>query len=159
MANLRDQSTDLLPPIISQQRASAQSSGKKQKVGNPSPANNGQPIVDYLTRAQAAIITPDQLAAEKLKQDAEDALLSAGAHDEGHAQAFNLRYRGRFLHSEALGWLYHTGTHWTTEASEAALDRFGMADTLQARIEAALRSGRADQYADLIKRAFLQPVT
>lgn len=119
----------------------------KSTVGS----TNGHAI-DYVAEAGAVLYTPEQVAAERIKEEAEAALLNAGAHDEGHAQVFNLRYQGRFLHSDALGWMHHTGTHWTSEAAEAALDR-AMVDTLQARIEAALRSGRADQYADLIKKS------
>lgn len=114
-------------------------------------SGNGQHI-DYFAAANAAIITPEQVQDEQTVKRAEDALLTQGAHDEGNAQCVNLRYNGRFLHSEALGWLYYTGRYWTLEGAEAALDR-AIVDTLNARIEAALHSGKADQYSELIKRS------
>lgn len=82
---------------------------------------------------------------------AEQALLAQGTHDEGNAQCVYLRYAGRFLHSDALGWLAHNKTHWTSDGAEAMLDR-AIVDTLNSRIEAALGSGKADQHSDLIKR-------
>lgn len=82
---------------------------------------------------------------------AEQALLTQGLLDEGNAQCVHLRYAGRFLHSDALGWLTHDKTHWTSDGAEAKLDR-AIVETLSARIEAALKSGKADQYSDLIKK-------
>jgi putative DNA primase/helicase len=76
-------------------------------------------------------------------------LLKFGAHDEGNAQATNLLYGGRFLQNNAMGWLHYTGTHWAQAGAEAALER-AITATLEARIRAALDSGRADQYKDLI---------
>lgn len=80
------------------------------------------------------------------------ALLAQGNHDEGNAQCVNMRHNGRFIHSDALGWLAHTGTHWTSEGAEAMLDR-AIVETLNARIDAAIKSGKADQHGDLIKKA------
>jgi len=63
-------------------------------------------------------------------------LYTASLSDEGNAQCVNRLYAGQFLHNEAFGWLYWTGSHWTTEGAEAALDRAAVA-TLLSRIEAA----------------------
>lgn len=54
------------------------------------------------------------------------------------------------LYSESLGWLHYTGTHWTAEAAEAAVDR-AVVSTLIRRIEAASQSGDLDQYDKLRK--------
>lgn len=63
-------------------------------------------------------------------------LYTASLSDEGNAQCLNRLYRGQFLYNDAFGWLYWTGSHWTTEGAEAALDRATVA-TLLSRIEAA----------------------
>ena len=95
-----------------------------------------------------------QLAAAGLRThgqlEAEQALLTQGLHDEGNAQCLKLRYPGRFVQNDAFGWLAHVGTHWTRQGAEAALDR-AIVDTLEARIQAALDSGKADKYGNLIK--------
>ena len=89
--------------------------------------------------------------AEQAAAQAERALLYEGAHDEGNAQVTHLRYKGRFCYNDSFGWLQHTGSHWTTEGAEAATER-AITETLLARIDAALRSGEADKFGDLIKR-------
>lgn len=126
-----------MPQIISQ-------------TGNPSHIN-GQGI-DYLAKAQETIITPAQLRDEKQQADAEAALLNAGAHDEGNAQCVHSRHRGRFLYNDAYGWIHNAGTHWTDEGAEAALDR-AVVETLHARIAAVGASGKAEQYAGVLKKA------
>ena len=79
-------------------------------------------------------------------------LLTQGAHDEGNAQRLLRRYEGRFVYNDAWGWMCRSRTHWTTEGAEAVLDR-ATVDTLSATIEAALKSGKADQYKELISRS------
>lgn len=116
-----------------------------------SPSHNGKTI-DYLAHAGATLITPEQAEAERAQEEAERALLNAGAHDEGNAQCVNLRHRGRFIYNDAYGWLYNSGTHWMEGGAEAALDR-AIVDTLNARIAAAGASGKAEQYASVIKKA------
>ncbi len=105
-------------------------------------------------RALVQASKPDTQAhdAKKLEKAAQEALLTQGAHDEGNAQCVNLRYAGRYVQNDALGWLYYTGTHWTSEGAEASLDR-NTVETLTARIDAALKSGKADQYKDLISKS------
>ena len=98
-----------------------------------------------------ALTSPAEIAAKRLAEEAEKALLKQGAHDEGNAQTVHLRYHNRFCHNDAFGWMHHTGSHWTTEGAEAALDR-AIVETLGARIEAALHSGAADKHSELIKR-------
>ena len=80
-----------------------------------------------------ALTSPAEIAAKRLAEEAEKALLKQGAHDEGNAQTVHLRYHNRFCHNDAFGWMHHTGSHWTTEGAEAALDR-AIVETLGARI-------------------------
>ena len=97
-----------------------------------------------------------KLAADGLRTrdelEAEQALLTQGLHDEGNAQCLNLRYAGQFAQNDAFGWMTYTGTHWTRQGAEAALDR-AIVETLSARIQAALDSGQADKHGPLIKFA------
>lgn len=87
--------------------------------------------------------------AETQAPDIEQVLLSQGAHDEGNALCVHALYQGKFLHSEALGWLSHTGTHWVMDQAEASVER-AITATLIARAEASLRAFRPDP--ELIKR-------
>jgi putative DNA primase/helicase len=100
---------------------------------------------DMNTMLEQNFITPTMLIAE-------EALLAQGAHDEGNAQCVHLRHSGKFVQNEALGWLHFTGTHWTQDGAEAALDR-AIVETLLARIDAALKSGKADLHKDLISKS------
>ena len=115
------------------------------------PANSmGQLVAELQALAADAKVE----AAQDIDKDAakaEQALLGEGAHDEGNAQAVNLRYKGRFCYNDAFGWMQHTGSHWTSEGAEAAAER-AITETLLARIDAALRSGEADKHGELIKR-------
>lgn len=95
---------------------------------------------------------PGYTKAPETPADNHDYLLSEGAHDEGNAQCVNARYQGRFAQNGAFGWIYHTGTHWTQDGAEEALER-AITETLTARIGAALKSGKADQYKDLISKS------
>ena len=62
-----------------------------------------------------AFTPASELAAESKADQAEAALLGEGVHDEGNAQCVHLRYAGHFVYTEALGWLYYTGTHWSAD--------------------------------------------
>lgn len=75
-------------------------------------------------------------------------LLTAGTHDEGNAQCTHQRHGKTFLHNDAWGWLHYTGTHWTSEGAEAAVER-AITETLEARIAAAVAAG-AQQYKNVI---------
>ncbi len=114
-----------------------------------------EPGADLLGELQA-ILTEAKVAAPELQptepksQALTDFLLSAGMSDEANAQCVNRLYGGRFLHSEALGWLHWTGTHWATESAEAALDRAVVA-TLLRRIEAASQPESFEQHGALRK--------
>lgn len=77
-------------------------------------------------------------------------LLSEGVHDEGNARCTHAKYAGRFAYSDALGWMYHTGSHWSIDGADSAVDR-AIVDTLTARAAAGLKSGQAEQYEKLIK--------
>ena len=99
------------------------------------------------------IPTPPKAARQAAEQEpTHDYLLTEGTHDEGNARCVDARYAGKFLQNDAYGWLSYTGTHYTTTGAEAALDR-AIVETLSARIAAALDSGKADKYADLIKKS------
>lgn len=71
-------------------------------------------------------------------------LLSEGYHDEGTAICVHKRYKGGFLHSEALGWLKHTGTHWERTEATAAAER-AITETLIARMSAAVKAGKDNE--------------
>jgi len=90
---------------------------------------------------QAGLVTLDD--------DVDEILLAEGAHDEGNAQCTNRLHSGRFAFNEALGWMCHTGTHWTTEGSEQEIDR-AIVDTLGARIKSAFADDPS-RYEKLIK--------
>lgn len=75
-------------------------------------------------------------------------LLSAGTHDEGNAQCTHQRHSKTFLYNDAWGWLHYTGTHWTSEGAEAAVER-AITETLEARISASVTAG-AQQYKNVI---------
>jgi putative DNA primase/helicase len=81
-----------------------------------------------------------------------DYLLNEGAHDEGNAQCVKQRHVGHFVQNDAFGWMRYTGTHWTAKGGEEAVDR-AVVDTLSARIKAALDSGKADFYKDIITKS------
>ena len=83
---------------------------------------------------------------------AQPMLLTNPTHDEGNAQCVQALHPNRFHYNESLGWLQNNGTHWTREGSEAVLERT-IVLTLTARIDAALKSGQADKYSDLIKKS------
>lgn len=100
-------------------------------------------------KAEAAAKAAQQ-AAEQAAAAEQTALVTQGLHDEGNAQCVLIRHRGQFIRNDAFGWLSYTGTHWTTQGAEAALER-AIVDTLGARIQAALNSGKADKYSALIK--------
>lgn len=100
--------------------------------------------------ADARVDAPQAPAADTT----EEFLLKAGQSDEGNAQCVAKLYRGRFLYSEALGWLTFTGSHWTTEGSEKALER-AIVSTLIKRIEAASQGENFERYEKL--RRFCLP--
>lgn len=86
--------------------------------------------------AEQAAVEPPTPTKQAPNSEIVEFLLSAGRNDEGNAQCIAKLYAGRFLYSEALGWLHYTGTHWATAGAEAALDR-AIVDTLLERIKAA----------------------
>jgi hypothetical protein len=70
-----------------------------------------------------------------------DVFLGERADDEGNAQCVWAATEGRFLHVDAWGWLTWTGSHWTSEGAEPALDRAVVA-TLKQRWSAAIDAGK-----------------
>lgn len=66
-----------------------------------------------------------------------DALLDQGADDEGNAQSLYLLFGHEFLYCDAYGYLQWTGTHWSTDGAEAALERAAVYTLKQRRILAA----------------------
>jgi putative DNA primase/helicase len=86
--------------------------------------------------------TPDATPEER-----QAALLAEGAHDEGNAQATHRLHGGGFAFNDALGWMYHTGTHWATDGAEQKVDR-AIVDTMKARGAAAFSD--PERYKSLI---------
>lgn len=88
---------------------------------------------------------------EQAPPPAHDYLLTNGLHDEGNAQCTHERHDRKFLYNDAYGWLSFTGTHWTSEGAEAAVER-AITETLQARIAAANAAG-AEQWGGVITKS------
>ena len=63
--------------------------------------------------------------------------LSAGAHDAGNAECAFALFGRNYLHSDAIGWLRWTGTHWAAGGAEADLDQ-AITAMLKARARAAI---------------------
>ncbi len=78
------------------------------------------------------------------------ALLAEGISDEGNARCTNQLHASHFLHTDALGWLRYTGTHWTARGASAAVSR-AIVDTLSRRIQAAINTGEPEKHDRLIK--------
>lgn len=110
------------------------------------PTNGKVSVADMLN---GHFHTPEQAEAEKAEKEIKTALLREGAHDEGNARCVHIHHGGKFLHSDALGWLQHTRTHWIMEGGEAAVER-AITETLIERAEISLKSGAPD--SELIKR-------
>ena len=49
--------------------------------------------------------------------------LTAGANDEGNAQCVASQCQDKFAYCEAFGWLRYTGSYWSTQMAEAAIER------------------------------------
>lgn len=94
---------------------------------------------DYKLMLNGNFFTPEDVKNEQREKAVQDALLKEGAHDEGNAQCVHLRHKEKFLHSESLGWLAHTGTHWSMDEAEAAVER-AITDTLIARLNLAVKA-------------------
>lgn len=86
--------------------------------------------------AAAKVAPVESTPAAPITDEIRAFLLAAGMSDEANAQSAARLYPGRFLHSEALGWLAYTGRQWTPEGAEAMLDRAVVA-TLIERIKTA----------------------
>jgi len=108
--------------------------------------------VDYDALLDEYMRSPEEIEAERTKQSVAAALLTQGAHDEGHAHCVFLRYAGLHSYNESFGWLAYSGTHWIREGAEAIVDR-AIVETLEARIAAAASSGQTQQFGDLIKHS------
>ncbi|HXH31591.1 MAG TPA: phage/plasmid primase, P4 family [Bacteriovoracaceae bacterium] len=120
---------------------------------DPKPSNSHDddcPDDEFWEAINSSTVRPQPLPPEPTQaEQAAQALLTQGAHDEGNAQCLRLRYAGLFVQNAAFGWMHYNGTHWIQAGAEAALDR-AIVETLLARGMAALQSGKADQYKDLI---------
>lgn len=71
------------------------------------------------------------------------ASFDGGKHDLGNAQFTLDRHAGKFAYSDSLGWLYHGGTHWATDAAEAKVHA-ATVDALQTRCTLALQKNDMD---------------
>lgn len=91
--------------------------------------------------AAAGIEKPRQQppAVEQDAGDGDDYLLREDRGDLGNAVCTARRHAGRFLYTDAFGWLAFTGTHWNTETAEAQVHA-AIVDTLKARSIAAIRA-------------------
>ena len=107
--------------------------------GETYPTNlGGQMLGELQSLLEQAKVEPPQTpaASEQPSGDLYKFLYTAGLSDEANAQCVNRMYQGQFLYNDAFGWLFWTGSHWTKEGAEAALDR-ATVTTLLSRIEAA----------------------
>jgi putative DNA primase/helicase len=77
-------------------------------------------------------------------------LLQLGAHDDGNAEATLHRYPDRFLFTDALGWLHYTGTHWSQDGAESAV-QVAVTETLHARLASAAATGQAEYFKSIFK--------
>ena len=84
-------------------------------------------------------------------QNTGNTLLTAGTHDEGNAQCTHQRHGKKFLYNDAWGWLQYTGTHWTSEGADAAVER-AITETLEARIASAAAAG-SQMHREIIKQS------
>jgi len=71
------------------------------------------------------------------------ASFDGGKHDLGNAQFTLDQHADKFAYSDSLGWLYHTGTHWATDAAEAEVHA-ATVDALKARCALALKQNDLD---------------
>ena len=67
-------------------------------------------------------------------------MLDQGANDEGNAQCLHALYGQEFVYTKAYGYLWWTGTHWTSDGAEEALGR-AATYTLKQRCILAARGG------------------
>jgi putative DNA primase/helicase len=92
----------------------------------------------------AAQAAPVALMPKLSKAEIDEKLLKEGAHDEGNAQCTHAKYDEKFLHSKAMGWLYHTGTHWSMDEADAKVER-AITDTLITRLNMAAKAELAEE--------------
>lgn len=100
--------------------------------------------VDFTKMAAENFHTPESI-------EADAALLTQGAYDDGNAVCVNLRYAGKFLHNKSFGWMYYTNTHWKREGADAVLGA-AVTETLHARLAAAVNTGTADRYKNILEK-------
>ena len=129
-----------------------QGGGAKLDIAGPVSARNS--ITDGAEKQPAHYVPGVTVRAglvtlEETEEERQAALLAAGAHDEGNAQATHRLHGGRFAFNEALGWMHHTGTHWATDGADQDVDR-AIVDTLGERIRAAFAVDPG-RYESLIK--------
>lgn len=74
-------------------------------------------------------------------------MLDQGANDEGNAQCMHALYGQEFVYTNAYGYLWWTGTHWTSDGAEEALGR-AATYTLKQRCILAARGG--EKYAKIM---------
>lgn len=125
-----------------------------------------RPIIGQLTTAERDSVLTLLLSIFKDKKSVDDflkscddfapqntgnILLTAGTHDEGNAQCTHHRHGRKFLYNDAWGWLQYTGTHWTSEGADAAVER-AITETLEARIAAAVAAG-SQMHREIIKQS------
>ena len=113
--------------------------GTKLDFGEPVSVHNGstpETKIQALHFDVDAAVRDGIIALEETPEERQAALLAEGPHDEGNAQCTNRLHGGRFAFNDELGWMHHTGTHWSTNEAGQEVDR-AIVDTLGARVAAA----------------------
>jgi putative DNA primase/helicase len=108
-------------------------------------------ITDKIGRAfKSAAFHPRYSPVEKEAAPSGDYLLDLDASDRGHAAAVLHRYPDQVKYTGAVGWLVWNGTHYETD-SEARVGQM-IADTLQARREAAVKGEHSEKNEQIIRQ-------
>lgn len=85
--------------------------------------SNGTAAAAYQSVALSEDFQPDEPALLAARRALRRKFASFQPDDEGHAQATALIYGDLLRYTDAIGWLWYTGTHWTTERAEAIVNR------------------------------------
>ena len=90
---------------------------------------------EYTTSAPIEILELD----DKTLQTG-NILIEETPDDEGNARCTLFLHNNKFLYTNEMGWLYYTGTHWTTDTAEAMVG-IAVLDTLKKRRIEAVKNG------------------
>ncbi len=98
-------------PMAAGQSSSGQGAHPHYTPNSNGNGNDDDLLAEIDALVEQAMVEPPSPTKQKPSPDTVEFLLSAGRNDEGNAQCIGKLYAGRFLYSEALGWLHYTGTH------------------------------------------------